>query len=189
MKKLYFDYKNKFLHSLNILKYQNIFDSIYILKNTINNNNKIFICGNGGSSAIASHFQCDFFKTIRLYSKSKIKPKIISLVSDIPLITAITNDIGYADIFKFQIESLARKGDTLLCISSSGKSKNIIAAAIAAKKIGVNVISLIGFSGKLAKQLKINSSQVIEVKSNNYQIIEDIHSYILHFMTYILSEK
>jgi phosphoheptose isomerase len=65
----------------------------------------------------------------------------------------------------------------------------LAAAAIAAKKIGVNVISLIGFSGKLAKQLKINSSQVIEVKSNNYQIIEDIHSYILHFMTYILSEK
>ena len=144
----------------------------------------IFVCGNGGSAAIANHFACDHLKGIR--EKTNIGPKVYSLSSNIELITAISNDIKFDDIFTFQLSSLAEKNDCLLTISSSGSSKNIIKAIKWAKKNNLKTISLNGFNGGKASKI---SDVSINVSSNNYGIIEDIHQTIMHILAQSLIKK
>ena len=79
----------------------------------------IFSCGNGGSAAIANHLACDCLKGVR--TDTTIKPRVSSLSATVELITAIANDIGYDDIFSYQLSSLAKPGDVLITISSSGR--------------------------------------------------------------------
>ena len=82
------------------------------MENKIKSNKNIFICGNGGSAAIANHYVADYLKLLRTHTK--LKPKFISLVSNLELITAISNDINYDKIFSYQIESLANNNDLLI---------------------------------------------------------------------------
>lgn len=82
-----------------------------ILK-TINSKKTIFICGNGGSASLANHMLCDFSKTLR--QNTKLKPKIISFVTNLELITAISNDISYDKVFSYQAESLCSKNDLII---------------------------------------------------------------------------
>ena len=99
----------------------------------IKNNKQIFVCGNGGSAAIANHYVPDYLKLIR--QNTKFKPLVKSLSSDLELITAISNDMDYSKIFSYQAESLCNKGDLLIIISSSGNSSNVVNLASWAKKI------------------------------------------------------
>ena len=92
----------------------------------------IFVCGNGGSAAIANHFECDHKKI--LSETKKISPRIISLCSNNALITAIANDFSYDQVFKKQLQYLSNNNDVLITISSSGNSNNIIEAIKFAKK-------------------------------------------------------
>ena len=95
------------------------------LEKAIIDKKKIFVAGNGGSAAVANHFLCDFNKGIKLSSKNKMIPKVHSLSNSIELITAISNDISFENIFEFQLENHAEKGDILFAMSCSGTSKNI----------------------------------------------------------------
>ena len=117
-----------------------------ILK-TIKNKKKIFVCGNGGSAAIANHYICDYLKFFR--EKTKIKTQVYSLSSNIETITAISNDISYDKIFSYQAESLCGKGDLIIIISSSGNSKNVINLLNYAKKEKLTTIGFSGFGGGL----------------------------------------
>ena len=87
---------------------------------------QIFVAGNGGSASVANHFLCDFNKGIMMSSKSKLRPKVISLSNSIELVTAISNDISYDEIFALQLKNYVKKGDCIFCFSCSGKSKNIL---------------------------------------------------------------
>ena len=109
--------------------YQNL-----ILNHYLSNKN-IFVCGNGGSASISNHFICDHLKGTS--SNTNLLPKIFSLSSNLEIITAIANDIKYDEIFSFQLSRLARQGDCLITISSSGNSENIIKAIKWAKKINL----------------------------------------------------
>ena len=91
---------------------------------TIKNEKQIFVCGNGGSAAIANHYVPDYLKLIR--QNTRFKPIVKSLSSDLELITAISNDFDYSKIFSYQAESLCKKGDLLIIISSSGNSPNVV---------------------------------------------------------------
>ena len=91
---------------------------------TIKKKAAIFICGNGGSSAIASHFVCDYVKGVR--TRSGDYPKMFCLNDNVPISTAISNDIGYEEVFSYQLSSLASNEDALLVVSSSGNSPNIL---------------------------------------------------------------
>jgi phosphoheptose isomerase len=149
-------------------------------------NSKLMVCGNGGSAALANHFACDHQKI--LYSTKKYKPCIISLCANNALITAISNDIKYENVFSEQILEYCNKDSSniLLTISSSGKSKNIIKAISTAKKIGIKTISLTGFDGGKAKKM---SDMNIHVKSNNYGIIESIHHSLMNIIAQYLKNK
>ena len=155
-----------------------------LLQDLYKNNKTLYVCGNGGSAAIANHFACDHLKGIR--EKINIRPKVHSLSSNIELITAISNDIKFDDIFTFQLSSLANKYDCLLTISSSGSSKNIIKAIKWAKKNNLKTISLNGFNGGKASKI---SDMSINVFSKNYGIIEDIHQTIMHILAQSLIKK
>ncbi len=138
---------------------------------------KVYICGNGGSATLADHFATDWSKGISdIWGK---KCNAISLNANIGLFSAIANDFGYENIFSWQIDSFAKKGDLLVLISSSGKSKNIIKAAEMAKNKGMEILGLVGNSGGDLLGL-IDYSFI--VKSNNTQFIEDMHSLFGHLV-------
>ncbi len=105
----------------------------------------VYACGNGGSAAIANHLLCDFQKGIQ--TGTTRKPRVVSLSSHLELITAIANDISYDDVFVYQLRTMARPGDLLITISSSGNSENIVRAARWAKDNGIPTVALVGFSG------------------------------------------
>ena len=118
----YFELVKNTIEYIDIKKIIQISD---FLEKAIINKKKIFVAGNGGSAAVANHFLCDFNKGIKISSKNKMIPKIYSLSNSIELITAISNDISFENIFDFQLENHAEKGDILFAMSCSGKSKNI----------------------------------------------------------------
>ena len=117
----------KSLDSVDIKKFSMI---VELLESTFKKKGQIFVCGNGGSAAIANHYICDYLKLLRY--NTKFKPKIISLVDNIETLTAISNDLDYSEVFKHQA-SLAR-GDIFIIISSSGNSENVVKLAKWAKK-------------------------------------------------------
>ena len=112
-------------------------------------------------------------------SNTNLLPKIISLSSNLEIITAIANDIKFNEIFLFQLSRLAKKGDCLITISSSGNSENIIKAIKWAKKNKLKTVSLNGFVGGEARQI---SDISINIPCNNYGIIEDLHQSIMHIL-------
>jgi len=132
--KFFKEYINESCRALNALDLEKLDFISQIIFKKIKLNKKIFVCGNGGASSISNHFLCDFNKNIKLSSKDKLYPKIISLSNSIELITAIGNDISFDDIFVNQIENYIEKDDLIIVFSCSGKSKNILKLINYAKK-------------------------------------------------------
>jgi D-sedoheptulose 7-phosphate isomerase len=145
---------------------------------------KVFVCGNGGSAALANHFACDHQKI--LYETKKIKPKILSLCTNIPLISAISNDNSYEKIFEDQLKYNSKPQDLLIIISSSGNSKNVINALKWANKNGVKTISFTGFGGGMCKKLAKNN---IHVPIFNYGIVEAVHHSIMNIISQFIKNK
>ena len=145
---------------------------------------KIFVFGNGGSAANASHFVTDLGKGA---SDVLSKPfRCLSLNDNTAWITAIGNDYNYADIFLRQLNNLADPGDILFTMSVSGNSPNLVAAAEWAKQRGVYVISLVG--GKRGKLAELSDSVVV-INSTHYGRVEDAHMGICHMICYAFMEK
>ena len=143
--------------------------------------NTIYICGNGGSAATASHYCCDFNKGVS--GNHKKNTNFICLSDNIPTITAIANDISYDEIFSYQLNNRLKPGDLVFVISGSGNSKNIVRAMQKAKEKGNKIIGLCGYDGGAVKKM---SDICLHVKINNMQIVEDIHMLIDHCMMSIL---
>jgi phosphoheptose isomerase len=146
-----------------------------LLIDAIGQDKAIFSCGNGGSAAISNHFLCDHLKGIR--TRTDIRPRITSLSTGTELITAIANDIGYEEVFAFQLQSHARAGNVLMAISSSGASPNIVRALDWAREHDLRTIALTGFDGGAARAMAEVS---IHVQSTNYGVIEDLHQAVVH---------
>mgnify|MGYP001471580677 CR=1 FL=1 len=155
-----------------------------IIEKKVKLKKNIFLCGNGGSASLANHYIADYFKLLR--SDTKLKPRFYSLVSNMELITAISNDMKFEDIFSYQLETLAKSGDLLILISSSGNSKNLINAIKFAKKIKMRTVSFVGFNGGI---LKKKSDVSIHTKVNNYGITEDASHIFMHTITQFLRQK
>ena len=155
-----------------------------LIEKTILAKRTIFVCGNGGSSAIANHYVCDYIKS--LSSNTNLKPRLLSLNSNSELISAISNDISYDKVFSYQMESYSQPGDLLVLISSSGESKNIRDVIKFSKK---KKIKTIGFSGFEGGYLKKNSDISIHVNINNYGITEDIFQIYMHIIMQYLRQK
>jgi len=140
----------------------------------------VYLIGNGGSATTASHFATDLSHGTLL--KGKLLIKAVSLVDNIPLITAISNDRGYERVFVNQIKNLFQKGDILIAISASGNSLNLIEAVKLAKKMGGVTIGLLGFDGgKLAKIC--DYAIIVHTEKGQYGPVEDVHIFLDHMIT------
>ena len=97
-----------------------------VLSDAYDRDAAVFACGNGGSASIANHLQCDHVKGVR--NGTDLTTRVFSLSTNIELLSAIANDLGYEMVFEYQLQSLARAGDVLIAVSSSGRSPNIVRA-------------------------------------------------------------
>jgi len=137
---------------------------------------QIFACGNGGSSATASHFIEDLSKGVELPPGCR-RFRAISLVDSVPILTAYANDLGYEHVFSEPLRNLARAGDVLLVISGSGRSANVLQAMEAARQAGATVIGLTGRDGG---EMKALADLSLVVPAESMQQIEDAHLVIAH---------
>ncbi len=140
--------------------------------------NKIMIIGNGGSASIASHIATDFLKNLKIPALA---------LNDASLLTCLSNDLGYENVFSTPVGILAKKGDILFAISSSGKSKNILNAVTQGKKKGCIVITLSGFSPR--NSLRSMGDINFYVPSSSYGAVEITHLAICHAIVDILFKK
>ena len=179
------NFLNTYLSSLNSsitkMDKKKIYQAANLIEGVIKKNKTIYVCGNGGSAAIANHFICDYFKVLCM--QTNLKAKVKSLCSDFELISAISNDISYDDIFLYQAERLLSSGDLLILISSSGDSNNLKKVLQYANQ---KRIKSIGFSGFKGGYLKKFSTVPVFSNISNYGISEDINHILMHLiMQYI----
>ena len=152
---------------------------LFVLNQSFESGARIWIAGNGGSAATASHFATDLSRC----KNSRNKPiKGISLCDNSGVITAISNDFGYEYIFSHQLSNLATTGDLLIVLSASGNSKNILEVIGWAKNNQVKTIALTGFDGGEANKLA-DISIHIPTEIGDYGVAEDAHSIVCHFLS------
>lgn len=144
----------------------------------------IFVCGNGGSAATASHFACDLSKwTI---SGRARRVRALALTDNIPLLTAWSNDQGYTDIFVEQLRAHYRYGDLVFAISGSGMSPNVLQAVEWANEAGATTVGITGFDGGMLARIAGIS---LLVDSHLMPAIEDVHSMICHALAVNLGKQ
>jgi D-sedoheptulose 7-phosphate isomerase len=149
---------------------------------------QIFVIGNGGSAATASHMMNDLCKGTLGHKGDAPWPrfKVLALTDNVSLMTAWANDTDYNHVFSEPLRNFAQAGDLLIAISASGNSPNIVAALEAAKQLGVKIIGFTGFGGgKLAQMADV----VVTVPSNEYGPVEDVHMILDHIIVSYLYAK
>ena len=144
----------------------------------------VFVCGNGGSASIADHLACDHLKGIQ--TDTALRPRVVSLVANVALLTAVANDIAFADVFLYPLRTMARPGDVLVTVSASGDSENVVRAAAWARDQGVCVIALTGFSGGRSGAL---AEAHLHVDAENYGVVEDVHQSLMHVLAHYLRQE
>lgn len=145
---------------------------------TIRNDGKILIFGNGGSAADAQHMAAEMVG--RMLVERKRPLAAVALSTDTSALTAIGNDYSFEDVFRLQLCGLGRKGDLAIAISTSGNSKNVLKAVEAARQIGMRVVSLTGGSGgKLKAMSDLNLNVALGKHSS---MIQETHITIVHLL-------
>jgi D-sedoheptulose 7-phosphate isomerase len=135
----------------------------------------VFVLGNGGSAATASHFVCDLAKGTRTDGLPAFR--VLSLTDNVPLMTAWANDTSYDRVFAEQLSALVRPGDVLVAISASGNSPNVLAATKVARQLGAATIALTGQSGGRLGRL---AELAIRLPARSIAQVEDAHLAIAH---------
>lgn len=170
--------------ALHAIPVQQVTEIIKKFKAAWKEDRQIFVFGNGGSAANASHFVTDLGKGA---SDKLSKPfRCLSLNDNTPWMTALGNDYSYAEVFSRQLANFARPGDLVLTMSVSGSSPNLVAAVEWATAHGVYTIALVG--GKRGRLAEI-ADYVVVVDSTHYGRVEDVHMGICHMICYAFMEK
>lgn len=151
--------------------------ALLLLEECVEKERTVYIFGNGGSSATASHFQNDFNKGISEHTEKKFRFQCLN--DNVPTVMAIANDIGFDEIFRFQLQGKLLPTDVIVAISGSGNSKNVLNAVEYAKEKGCKIIGLTGYEGG---QLRKLSDISLHVPVNSMQVTEDIHMIFDHLM-------
>ena len=152
--------------------------SVEMISEAIKNGGKLLVCGNGGSAADAQHIAAEFVNKFR---KERKPLPAIALTTDTSILTSISNDYDFKDVFRKQIEAIGKRGDVLLAISTSGRSKNVLNAIKYAKTNGIYTI---GLSGENPMGCDID----ICVPSNNTPRIQEMHVLLYHIICELVEE-
>lgn len=172
-------------HGLNSINQNSLQKAADIICEAIKDGRTIYTIGNGASASIAQHWACDYTKGCSNITIEKaFKVKVISLAANIPLMTAISNDVSYDEVYSYQIERICEPGDVLIAISSSGNSPNVVRAIDAAIRESMNLITLTGFTGGAAMTLANDYDKGINVHvaCPEYEAAEDCHQAIMHMI-------
>ena len=161
---------------LNLSK--NIVEVIQIIQKKLKKGGKLLLCGNGGSAADAQHLAAEFIVRLRPHINRNPIPAI-TLAQDTSSLTACGNDYSFDDIFLRPFKALAKKDDVLICISTSGNSKNILKVLKEAKKKKIYSVSFLGNGGGKAKKI---SNKPLIVSSSNTARIQECHIFLGHFI-------
>ena len=180
-KNLINEYLKKEIETIQAIDIDSVNTAVNLLVETFEAEKNIYIFGNGGSAATATHFQNDFNRGIS--EKTQKKFRFQCLNDNTAAITAIANDFGYDEIFRFQLKGRLKEGDIVTAISGSGNSANILNAAEYAKLQGNRVIGITGFDGGKLKTLCDIS---LHAPVNSMQITEDIHLIFNHLIMAVL---
>lgn len=148
-----------------------------VLLEVYNQRKNIFIFGNGGSSATASHFENDFNKGVSEHLEKRFRFKCLN--DNVSTMMAVANDISFDEVFRYQLIDKLEPGDLVIAISGSGNSKNIIRAVEYVKSCNNKVVGVTGFDGGRLKEMADYS---LHVPVNSMQITEDIHMVFDHLM-------
>jgi D-sedoheptulose 7-phosphate isomerase len=163
---------------------QTVENAAKLVQKTIVDKKKILIFGNGGSASQASHFAAEF---INRFYFDRGTLAAIALTTDISVISSIANDSNFDKIFSRQIKALGESGDTVIGLTTSGESKNVLNGLSEANKSG---ISSICFCGKNIQNLiKSKTDIIIQVNSDDTPMVQEIHLFTLHFIAEIIEKK
>jgi D-sedoheptulose 7-phosphate isomerase len=153
---------------------------------TRNQGQQLFLCGNGGSAATASHLANDLGKGASYGRPADHRFRVVALTDNVPWMTALANDVGYEAVFAEQLRNLGQKGDLLIAISGSGNSPNVLNAVKAAREQGMRSVGWCGFGGgKLAGLVDLP----VVVGSHHMGRVEDVHAIMMHLICYYFMER
>lgn len=180
-------HREEVLKGLKSIKLNRLDQAAKVICKAIKERRNIYTIGNGASASIAQHWACDYTKGSSQLDPENgkfLKVHVHSLAANIPLMTAISNDISYDEVYSYQLERLGAPGDVLIAISSSGNSPNVVKAIDAAIKEKMSVITLTGFDGgeamKMANQYILGVN--VHVDCPEYEAAEDCHQAIMHMI-------
>ena len=146
---------------------------------------RLLICGNGGSAADAQHLAGELVSSFKL-GLDRPALDAIALSANSSVVTAYVNDFDPVDVFARQVEAHGRRGDYLLCISTSGQSTNVVAAARAGLRAGLNVLGLSGRDGGLLSEV---AQETIVVPSDDTQTIQAVHLVLEHYLCELVEAR
>jgi len=171
-------YLTEMQSTLNNLPIDSIERVVRMLREARSQKKRVFLFGNGGSAATASHLACDLAKGTSTNGKPRMR--VVSLTDNVPLISAWANDSSYEDIFAQQLREQVEPGDIAIGISASGKSPNVLNAIKVARSAGAMTVGLTGLDGGDLKDLV---DLCIVVPDNSIDQIEDVHLMLGHIIT------
>jgi len=173
------------LNSLDLGAITKVIETIW---DAYQNDRQIFVFGNGGSAASASHIVTDLTKgALGHRGDAPARPvRAISLTDNLPLLSAWANDVGYDSVFLGQLRPYLRQGDVVMGISASGNSENVLRAIRYAREVGTTTIGLTGFGGGALAPL-VDLSLVVD--SNHYGVVEDVHMQTGHIICYYFRQR
>lgn len=171
-------YIEQLKHVLDGMPWSALSKVIEALEEAHANDRQVFIAGNGGSAATASHMACDLMLTTPKTGGKGFR--VIALTDNVAALTAAGNDESYADVFVAQMRTLANEGDVIILISGSGNSENALRAAEFAKARGMTVLGFLGMRGGALAPL---CDRAVIVPSDDYGPIEDAHMIFDHLIT------
>jgi D-sedoheptulose 7-phosphate isomerase len=177
-------YKASVLEALETIDLEKVEQAIRIFRQARDEERSIFVCGNGGSAATASHFVCDMVKGAS-YGRSP-RFRIMALGDGLPTLTAYANDAGYDRVFVEHLKNFARPGDVVMAISGSGNSPSVLRAVEYGASIGCRTIALTGRDGgQLGRIAELN----IQAAHPHMGRIEDCHTIVTHMICYCFMEE
>ncbi|HEY2016863.1 MAG TPA: SIS domain-containing protein [Bryobacteraceae bacterium] len=177
-------YKSELLKAVESIDLEAVAQAIQLLAQARDQGRRIFVCGNGGSASMASHFATDLVKGASYGRATRFR--VLALTDSLPTITAYSNDVSYECVFVEQLKNFAEPGDVVVAISSSGNSPNVLRAVEYGNSLGCRTLALSGRDGgKLGPLAQLN----IQVSHLHTGRIEDLHMVILHMIGYYFMEE
>jgi phosphoheptose isomerase len=158
--------------------------AVAVIAEALAGGGKILLCGNGGSAADCQHMAAEFVSRL---SMDFVRPGIpaIALTTDTSFLTAYANDIDFDGVFARQVQALGRRGDVLIGISTSGRSRNVIRAVEQARMTGIHAVVLMGTAGALSEMADV----AIKVPSQSTQHIQESHLAIEHIICHLVERR